>query len=58
MDKDDRQFIYTLIMFIMGIVLGFIIGDGFNENAQQLGQSICEEEYDMDYQWYHDGELR
>jgi len=43
------------IIFMIGMVVGNI---GTNEYIEQLGQSICEEEYGMDFESYQDNTLR
>ena len=34
-----------------------MIGNNYDTDGQELGQSICEEEYNMDFKSYSDGEL-
>lgn len=55
MDEDD--------IFMTGLIIGVVIillllsFDVFNSNTKELGQSICDQEYDMDFEKYNDGEL-
>lgn len=51
---------------IAGVIIGFIFfGGGMGiyvsevmyDDISELGQSICDQEYDMDYQSYSDGKL-
>ena len=47
------------IGFIIGMVLGaFIFNFGGHIKIEQLGKSICEEEYDLDFESYYDGVLK
>ena len=44
---------------IIGLILiGMILGWGGTAGIEQLGQSICEEEYGMDYESYYDEVLK
>lgn len=47
------------IGFIVGLLLGgWICNWGGTNDIEQLGQSICEEEYGMDYESYIDNTLK
>ena len=60
--EEDRQFeagvwIGGVIVFlIMGVIM-VVITDNIYEERNDLAQSICDQEYDMDYESYDDGEL-
>ena len=49
---------------LLGLVLGMVIGIGIfvlcddKDAVEQLGKSICEEEYGMDFESYYDNTLR
>lgn len=50
-------------MLAFGIVIGLIVGGGFVANQlsnkiSELGQSICEEEHNMDYKEYYGKKLK
>ena len=42
---------------IMGVVSLVLVANMPDEHIQELGQSICDQEYNMDYERYSDGEL-
>ena len=49
----------VIIGIIFGIFFGVIsIGVVLDNDISELGQSICDQEYDMDYQSYSDGKLK
>ncbi len=48
-----------VIAFIIGILTGTFISENYYINrVEELGKSICEEEYGMDYESYFDKTLR
>ncbi len=44
-------------VFLFGIGIGTYVSDVMYDNISELGQSICDQEYDMDYDNYYDSEL-
>ena len=47
----------------LGLIFGMLIGTGFtefykNKEVKELGKSICEEEYRMDFESYYKGTLK
>ena len=47
------------VVFICGISIGFAVwGLGISNDGVELAQSICDQEYDMDYDSYDDGVLK
>ncbi len=58
MDMEDNFF--GIIIVIIGIAFVWTLNYGgmqINEIKQELGGSICDQEYNMDYESYSDGEL-
>jgi len=56
--KDLINEILILISLAIGIIIGMlIVGEPLTDRIEDLGQSICEQEYGMDYDYYRGGEL-
>ncbi len=61
---EDYTVNHMMGIFLLGIVLGGILGFcffsdlGANKIKKELGKSICEEEYEMDFESYDDKVLR
>ena len=55
---DGTLLLITLFIVTIAIVIidGTLIGS-LKESNEELGQAICEQEYDMDYDKYEDGVL-
>ncbi len=43
--------------FVTAIVVSIILGTLWDIDLKELGGSICDQEYDMDYQSYYNGVL-
>ncbi len=58
---DDGDLIFPMFIgFVMGMLAMIVVMGimGFmNNNTQELGQSICEEEHNMNFKSYNDGVL-
>ncbi len=51
--------ILVWVSLIGGGFFGYAMGDsGIDKEIKELGQSICEEEYDMEFKSYNDKELK
>ncbi len=56
---DDLGFIgLTVGMIVTSILLFFIFIAPLDNQVDELAQSICDKEYDMDYDRYHNKELK
>ncbi len=56
---DELGGVEMFAVFLLGIAIGFVIwGMGIDNDTIELAQSICEEEYNMDYESYDDGILK
>ena len=44
-------------LFMGALVSGILTSEYYEEKLEELGQSICEEEYNMDYKSYSKGDL-
>ncbi len=57
---DKQLFIIVALLVAMSIIFTTVIASGIAEAkvAEELGQAICEEEYDLDFDSYYDKELR
>ena len=50
---------YLLMCFLFGIAIGFVIwGIGPDSDTIDLAQSICDQEYNMNYDSYDNGVLK
>ncbi len=60
MDEFWSGMIAGLIMgfFLFGIGIGTYVNEVMYDDTSELGQSICDQEYDRDYQSYSDGKLK
>ena len=55
---EDYDWWLVLAFFGLGILVGLPVWGWDNNDAEQLGQSICDQEYDMDYKSYYNKELK
>ena len=59
---DDVEFYFGMfISFMMGVLaVGIVVDFVWDMDGQirELGQSICDQEYDMDYESYNNGVLK
>ena len=49
---------FTVMGFIIGMIVYFIVIDNSWNIKEELGSAICEEEYGMDYESYYNEELK
>ena len=62
MNKADKHIFDYVGYFFIGMLVLFMIQSGFGLfnrpiEIKELAQSICDQEYNMDYESYDDGEL-
>ena len=58
MDFLDGVLCFLLGLIVGVLVAGILIGEEHKREVEQLGKSICEEEYGMDFESYYEGVLR
>lgn len=52
-EDDSFYFVASIVLAIVAIIILFWWSDSIAEVKAELGQAICEEEYDMDYKSYN-----
>ena len=64
MDKFEIGMLWFVIGFLIIWVVGYFViddcqnsSDKYLQSIEQLAQSICDQEYNMDYKSYDDGKL-
>ena len=59
--SEDFLYLYVILLvgiFVVGGVVGTIVPIWANSDIQQLGNAICDQEYNLEFDSYSKGELK